>query len=98
MAVSLAFAAAQAEEPFLKADLGTRCGYIISEAYANAHKADLVASIPGHMSVEGFWTPSETDAVVSERTFRELLHEAAKEPMILFPDMGKNSDKFSLDT
>jgi hypothetical protein len=96
-AVSLAFTAAQADEPFIKADLGSRTGYIIPEAYAAAYKADLLASMPWHVSLEGFWTPTEADAAVAERTFRELLRQAAKDPITLFPDLGMNSDKFSLD-
>ena len=97
MAALLAFSAVRAGEPFTKTDLGAHTGYIINEEYALENKADLVASIPWHVSVEGFWTPSETDVAVADRVFHELLVQAAKDPMTLFPDMGANSDKFSLE-
>jgi hypothetical protein len=71
-------------------------GYIVSEKYATAHKADLVASLPGEPKIDGFWTPTEQNVAVAERVFRELIHNAAKDPALLFPDLAEATDADSI--
>jgi len=96
-AFGLIFIPAQAGEPFVRVDLGSRAAYIIPESYADEHKAELVASIPGPVKVEGFWTPSEEDVTVAERVFRELIQSAAKDPTLLFADLADASQNASQD-
>lgn len=89
--------AARADEPFIQVMQGTHPAYIVPEPYAAHHRAELMASIPRHVEIESFWTPTEADVAVAERIFRELLQQAAKNPMVLFPDLGRNSDQFSIE-
>ena len=81
-----------ADGPFIRATVGSRVGYIVPEAYALDHKADLVDSIPGPVKITGFWTPTEQDVAVADRVFRDLIHSAAKDPTLLFPDLAPSSD------
>ena len=97
-AVSLALATVHADEPFQQITLGTGVGYIVPEAYATDHKAALISSIPGPIKIDAFWTPSEANAVVAERVFRELLEGAAKDPHLLFPDLAPGADEDSPDS
>jgi hypothetical protein len=86
-AFGLAFPAAWADEPLARVGLalGTHSGYIVSESYADAHKADFVANIPGPVNIDGFWTPPLQDVAVADRVFRDLIHDAVKDPTLLFP-------------
>jgi len=47
-------------EPFAAVSLpvGDHPGYLVSEDYANKHRAELIASIPGEVKVSAFWTPT----------------------------------------
>jgi hypothetical protein len=91
-AFGLTFSAVWADESLVRVALGSHSGYIVSERYAREHKADLIASIPGPVKIDGFWTPPEQDVAVAERAFRELIHSAAKDPTILFPDLAPGTD------
>jgi hypothetical protein len=91
-ACGLTFSAAGADDSLVRIALGSRSGYIVPGSYAVEHKADLVASIPGPVKIDDFWTPPEQDVVVADRVFRELIHAAVKDPTLLFPDLAPNSD------
>jgi hypothetical protein len=88
----LIFSTAWADGPFIRGAVGSHVGYIVSERYALEHKADLIASMPGPVKIDGFWTPPEQDVAVADRVFRELIHSAVKDPTLLFPNLPKNSD------
>jgi len=98
MAFGLTLSAAWADGPLIRGAVGSHSGYIIPEPYARDHKADLVASIPGPVKIDGFWTPTEQDVTVAERVFGELIQTAVKDPSILFPDLVKNSDPAAPDS
>ena len=81
-----------ADGPFIRVTVGSRTGYIVPGDYALENKADFIASIPGPVKITGFWTPSEEDAAVADRAFRDLIHSAAKDPTLLFPELAPSSD------
>jgi hypothetical protein len=83
---------ARADDALIHAALETHSGYIMTESLAFASKADLVASIPGEPTIDGFWTPPEQDVAVADRAFRDLIHAAAKDPTLIFPDLAPNPD------
>jgi hypothetical protein len=89
-ACGLTFSPAWADGPFIRIALGSRSAYIVPEEYAGDHRADLVASIPGSVKIDDFWTPPEQDVAVADRVFRELIHGAIKDPALLFPDLKPN--------
>lgn len=91
-AFGLTFSAAWADGPLVRAALGSHVGFIVPEGYAGEHKADLIASIPGLVNIDGFWTPSEQDAAVADRVFLDLIRSAVKNPAPLFPDLAQNPD------
>jgi len=95
--MGLAFSEAWADGPFVPVDLDSLTGYIVPESYANAYKADLVASIPATVKIDGFWTPSESSVTVAERVFRERIESAAKDPALLFPGLAKKGASDSGD-
>ena len=76
------------ETPLIRVVLGQRVGYIVPENYAADCKADLLVSIPGAAKFDGFWTPTELDVTVADRVLRDLIHDAVKDPTILFPDLA----------
>jgi len=88
-AFGLTFSAAWADGPLVRAALGSHVGFIVPEGYAGEHKADLIASIPGLVNIDGFWTPSEQDAAVADRVFLDLIRSAVKNPAPLFPTWRK---------
>ena len=94
----LIFSPARADGPLAKGAVGSHTGYIVSEKYAGEHKADLTASIPGPVKLDGFWTPPEQDVAVADRVFRDLIHSAVKDPKLLFPDLAENSDPAAPDS
>src|ERR1700761_8174555 len=69
--------------------LGSHAGYIVPEEYANAHKAEIVASIPGGPHIDKFWTPSETNVEVADRVLREMVEAAAKDPSTQYPELAE---------
>jgi hypothetical protein len=91
-AFGLSFFVARADEPLIKVTLDAGPAYIVTESYATAHKSELVATIPGPVKIDGFWTPTEVDVIVAERVFRELIHSAVKDPTLLFPDLAPSTD------
>ena len=78
---------------FHRVALDELVGYIVPEEYAAAHKAEFEANIPGAVRIEGFWTPGETSAIVADRVLRVLIHRAAKEPLLLFPDLAPDTSR-----
>jgi hypothetical protein len=102
--VLLAFAAcgwglatAQKDDSLITVTLDTGPAYVVPEDVASAQKADLRENIPGAPKIEGFWTPSEVDVIVADRVFRELLQDAAKDPLQLFPDLAQKPDASAAD-
>jgi hypothetical protein len=93
----LAWAMARADEPFVRVATGMRSGYIVPEAYAEAHESELMGSLTGPPKVEGFWTPTEANVVMAERVLRERVEDAAKDPTLLFPELANSTDSTSLD-
>jgi hypothetical protein len=91
-ACGLAFSAARADDVLIHVVLGSRNGYIVPESYAEAFAAELTASIPGPVKIDGFWTPPEQDVAVADRAFRDTIRAAAKDPTVLFPDLAPNPD------
>lgn len=98
LAASLIVSLVRADAPFIKVTMDAGTGYIVPEEYATKHKAELIASIPGHVVISGFWTPTEQHITVAERVFRELLHGAAKDPTLLFPELATSTDAASAKT
>jgi len=92
VAGGFSFSAARADDPLVRSVMGSHTGYIVSEKYASEHKADLAASIPGPVKIDGFWTPTEQDIAVADRVLRESIHGAIKDPTQLFPDLTQNAD------
>jgi hypothetical protein len=76
-----------APTPLTRVVMGPHIGYIVPESYAADCKADLLVSIPGVVKLDGFWTPTELDVTVADRVLRDLIHDAIKDPTILFPDL-----------
>ena len=66
-------------------------GYVVPAEYAAAHKAEVLGSIPGHVQIDGFWTPTQQGVETAERAFRDLIRSAAKDPSVLFPDLADAS-------
>ena len=95
---SLFVSLARADAPFEEVDMDAGVGYIVPIEYANAHKAEIVASMPGHVIIDGFWTITEQHTTVAERIFRELLHRAEKDPTELFPDLSPLTEASSPDS
>ncbi|MCE0484441.1 MAG: hypothetical protein LV479_09410 [Methylacidiphilales bacterium] len=81
-----------ADDSFVPVTLGGNTGYVVPESYAAAHKADFIASQPGYGKIDGFWTPTEPNATVADRTLHELLVRAAREPALLFPDLANSNN------
>ena len=88
----MTFSAARADNAFARVDFGSYSGYIVPDGYATENKADLMASIPGPVLIDSFWTPSEQDFTVADRAFLEMIHAAAKDPTLLFPDLAPRRD------
>ena len=93
-AFGLAFSAAWGDEALVRVGLalGAYRGYIVPESYAEERKPDLIASIPGPVKIDGFWTPPVQDVAVADRVLRDLIHDAVKDPTLLFPDLAPDPD------
>ena len=91
-ACGVAFSAARADDALIKVTVDSGAVYIVPEAYADEHKSDLKQSMPGVVKIDGFWTPSETDVIVADRVFREYIQDAAKDPLLLFPELAQNPE------
>jgi len=88
---------ARGDDFFRPVIIGKEMVYLVPQDYAEEHRAELIASIPGPPKVQSFWTPSETDVLVAERVFRELVEDAAKDPGRLFPELEGQKDANSLE-
>jgi hypothetical protein len=76
----------------VKCEVGTHGGYLIPVGYAEAHRADIVSTLPDGPEVDGFWKVSEQIAIVSDRNLRETIEDAIKDPTLLFPDLTPGGD------
>jgi hypothetical protein len=83
---------ARADDIFIHIVLGSRDGYIVPEDYATAYQADLLATLPSAVKCDGFWTPPEQDVAVADRALRDMIHAAAKDPTVLFPELAPSRD------
>ena len=86
------------DEALHKVMVGTHVGYILSDTQAEANKSDLVASLPGAIKLDGFWTPTEQDVAVADRAFHDTIRDAVKDPTLLFPDLPQDPDSTKPDT
>ena len=89
---ALGLGTAQADDALEKCDVGPKGGYLVSVAYAEKHRADILATLPDEPVVDGFWKVSEQIAIVADRRLRERLEDAAKDPTVLFPDLTPGKD------
>jgi hypothetical protein len=89
---------ARADDALIRIVISARPAYIISESYAAAHKAEIIASLPGIDHVDGFWTPPEQDIDVADRVVRELVHSASKDPKSVFPDASDDPNASGTDS
>ncbi len=95
MLISLAALAAatgfvRADESFRRVALDAQVGYIVPEEYAEYHRDQLRASMALPPKIQGFWTPSDTSVMVAERMLRETIQDAAKNPVLLMPELADN--------
>jgi hypothetical protein len=84
--------AALADDALVSCEVGAHGGYLVPVGYAEAHRADIVATLPDGPEVDSFWKVSEQIAIVADRNLRETLEDAAKDPTLLFPDLTTGSD------
>jgi hypothetical protein len=91
-ACGMACPAARADDALFHIMIGSRNGYIVPESYASAYQADIVASMPGAVKIDGFWKPPEQDVAVADRALRDVIHAAAKDPTVLFPELAPSPD------
>ena len=89
---ALGLGTAAADDALEKCDVGPKGGYLVSVAYAEKHRADILATLPDEPVVDGFWKVSEQIAIVADRRLRERLEDAAKDPTVLFPDLTPGKD------
>ncbi len=83
-----------AVEGLLKCEVGAHGGYLVPVSYAEAHRADILATLPDEPEVDAFWKVSEQIAIVADRNLRETLEDAVKDPAmlaLLFPDLTPTS-------
>jgi hypothetical protein len=90
-ALSLAQTVGPVDTSLIPCEIGSRGGYLVPVAYAEAHRADIVATLPDEPEVDGFWNVSEQIAIVADRHLRETLEDASKDPALLFPDLVPGS-------
>jgi len=72
-------------------EAGPHGGYLVSTDYAEAHRSDILATLPDEPDVDSFWRVTEQIAIVADRVLREKLEDAAKDPTVLFPDLTPDS-------
>jgi len=97
LVASLVVSLARADAPFIKISMEIGDGYVVPAEYAAAHKAEVLGSIPGHVQIDGFWTPTQQGVETAERAFRDLIRSAAKDPSVLFPDLADASVNATAD-
>ncbi len=81
-----------ADPPFQKVTMDAGVGYIVPEEFATAHKKELLKSLPGDITIDGFWTPTEQHTTVAERVFREALEQISKDGSVLLPDLAQSTN------
>jgi hypothetical protein len=79
-------------------EVGAHGGYLVPVSYAEAHRADILATLPDEPTVDGFWQVTEQAAIVSDRRLRETLEDAIKYPLQLFPDLQDLPDTTQPDS
>ena len=97
--VGLGCGPVHADEPFPALAAEARGIYLVPAGYAEAHRAEILASIPGPaLKIEGFWTPGEQDAQVAERVLHEALQAGQKDPTLLFPELSPTAEASSTES
>jgi hypothetical protein len=91
-ALGLGGTAAPGDDALVPCEVGAHGGYLVSVDYADAHRADILATLPDEPEVDSFWKVSEQIAIVADRNLRETLENAVKDPTLLFPDLTPGSD------
>ena len=91
-------APAASDDALAPCEVGTHGGYIVPVGYAEAHRADILATLPDGPEVDSFWKISEPFAIVADRNLRETLEDAAKDPTTLFPDLTPGGDATQPDS
>ena len=79
-------------------EVGAHGGYLVPPDYAEAHRADILATLPDEPQVDSFWKVTEQAAIVADRNLRETLEDAAKDPTQLFPDLTPGGDATQPDS
>src|SRR6202012_3701274 len=90
--------AAENDSALVPCQIGTHGGYLVSVKYADAHRTDILATLPDEPQVDGFWKVSEQIAIVADRNLRETLENAIKDPTTLFPNLTAGKDTTSPDS
>jgi hypothetical protein len=91
-ALGLGQTAAQESDALVPCEVGPHGGYLVSVGYADAHRADILATLPDSPEVDSFWRVSEQIAIVADRNLRETIEDAAKDPTLLFPNLTPGTD------
>jgi hypothetical protein len=97
-ALSLVETAAQGDPALISCEVGPHGGYLVPVAYAEAHRADILSTLPDSPELGDFWPVSEQIAIVANRNLREAIEDAAKDPKLLFPDLVPGGDSSSPDS
>ena len=92
VALGLAATGARAGDALVPCEVESHAGYLVPVSYAEAHRADIAATLPDGAKVDGFWPVSEQIAIVADRNLRETLEDAVKDPTLLFPDLTPGGD------
>jgi hypothetical protein len=83
---------ARGDDALVKCEVAVRGGYLVPVSYADAHRADIVSTLPDGPDIDGFWKVSEQIARVADRNLRETIEDAIKDPTLLFPDLTPGGD------
>jgi hypothetical protein len=97
-ALGLGGTACADDDGLLKCDVGPHGGYLVSVSYAEAHRADILATLPDGPEVDSFWQVTEQIAIKADRNLRETLEDAVKDPTLLFPDLTPGGDATQPDS
>lgn len=86
------------DDALVPCQVGAHGGYLVPVRYAEAHRADILATLPDEPPVDGFWKVSEQIAIVADRNLRETIEDAIKDPATLFPDLAPGGDATERDS
>jgi hypothetical protein len=89
---------APVSDALVPCEVGGLTGYLVPASYAEAHRTDMVETLPDGATVDGFWTVSEQAAVVADRKLREKLEDAENHPTLLFPNLKSGGEANSPDS